>query len=163
MGTKSGAGRRGVRHARADRVRAGAVRSIADAQHEAAHVVVGVALGLTVREVVLTGSRTGVQGYAGFDARCGTVEGFALMFAAGVAWERAINGCDGHARGDLAALRRMHVHTPGRVSALVRASWALLRELGPEHARVTRILVERDLTRADVAALMRGERLPAGD
>ncbi len=102
----------------------------------------------------------GLDAYTGFDARFGTTEGFALMFAAGVAWEREVNGSDEHARGDIAALRKMHVHTAGRVTVVARAAWALLRDLEREHARVTRILVDRDLTRADLAAWARGERLP---
>ncbi len=166
MGAKSGARGRGVRHAGPDRVGAGAVRSIADAQHEAAHVVVGVALGLTVREVVVHPGRrpvAGMHAYTGFDGRFGTIEGFGLMFAAGIAWEREVNGSDVHALGDLRALRGQSIRTPRQVDVFVRAAWSLLRDLEREHARVTRILADRDLTRADVAALTRGERLPAGD
>lgn len=141
-------------------------RCLAAAQHEAAHVVVGVALGLRLRVASVAASYQDgrkLDGYARFDGRCGTTEAFGLMLAAGVAWERNVTGSDTFARGDLGVLREMHIRTPARVAALARASWSLLRELGPVHARLTRALVERDLTGADLTALARGEALPGED
>jgi hypothetical protein len=43
--------------------------------------------------------------------------------------------------------------------AIIRAAAALLAGLTSEHARVTRALLERDLTATDIAALCRGEDL----
>jgi len=130
------------------------------AQHEAAHVVVGVALGLRVRLAQLDPPRPGWTRSGGvwFDGRSGTTEAWGLMLAAGVAWERALRGHARGAAGDLAVLRSMHVHTAPRVRALELAAAALLAGLGPAHARVTRALLERDLSGADIAALAAGAR-----
>jgi hypothetical protein len=84
------------------------------------------------------------------------------MTAAGVAWERAIapERCDEHgpARYDWIDLLE---NTPSRHDAetCVRAASALLAGLGVVHARVTRALLERDVTGDDIAALARGERI----
>ncbi len=139
------------------------MRSLEVAQHEAAHVVVGCALGLRVRRAVLVPARKGERvgaGWAEFDGRLGTIEAWGLMLAAGVAWELALHGARGwaEARGDVIELARMHVHTRPRVRALATAAGAMLASLAPVHARVTRALLERDLGPADVAALARGER-----
>jgi hypothetical protein len=136
-------------------------RDVEVAQHEAAHVVVGVALGLRVKRAELDPPRAGWSRSGGvwFDGRAGTTEAWGLMLAAGVAWETALRGHARGASGDLAVLRHMHVHTRDRVRALSTAAAALLAGLGPEHARVTRALLERDLTGRDVEALARGERI----
>jgi hypothetical protein len=68
----------------------------------------------------------------------------------------------GYQREDWASLLEA---TPSRHDAetCVRAAAALLRTLGPEHARVTRALLERDLTGADLTALAHGERISVDD
>lgn len=124
-----------------------------NAQHEAAHVVVGLALGLRLRRVVV-GFQTvdGVEthGHALFDGRCGSVEAWQIMYAAGVAWER-------HA-GDVAwawrDLALLHSQRPAVVRALEHASWCVLMRAQGAHARITRALCEAHaLDRADLEAL----------
>lgn len=134
------------------------------AQHEAAHIVVGVALGMRMRRAVLEAEPGWTwSGGVWFDGRSSTTEAWGLMLAAGCAWELATAGHMRGARGDLAVLRSMGVHTRPRVRALATASGAMLAGLGVAHARVTRALVERDLSGRDVVALARGERLSDGE
>jgi hypothetical protein len=134
------------------------------AQHEAAHIVVGTALGMRLRRAVLE-QVPGWEWSGGvwFDGRASTTEAWGLMLAAGVAWEWATVGHARGARGDLAVLRSMGVPTRDRVRALATASGAMLAALGAAHARVTRALLARDLTGADIAALARGERIETNE
>lgn len=135
-------------------------RSLTVAQHEAAHIVVGTALGMRMRRAVLEAEPGwSWSGGVWFDGRASTTEAWGLMLAAGVAWEWATVGHARGAIGDLAVLRSMGVPTRARVRALATASGAMLAGLGAVHARVTRALLARDLAGADVAALARGERL----
>jgi hypothetical protein len=137
-------------------------RSFAVAQHEAAHVVVGVALGLRLKRACILPPGGRVVGYAGFDKRCGTAEAFTLMLAAGVAWEEIAAGSWDEARGDLAVLREMGIPTRARVAVLTKAAHALLARLRPVHAQVARALLARDLSGADISTIARGE-LPEAD
>lgn len=134
------------------------VRDYAVAQHEAAHVVVGVACGLRLKAAIV-GARAG----AGLD---GVVlfrgghhrhhEAWALMFAAGIAWDRIAGNPAWWSRCDRAALGEF---TSGRCGAevVVRAATAMLWGMRREHARVTGALMARDLRGEDIAALARGE------
>jgi hypothetical protein len=136
------------------------VRCLQTAQHEAAHVVVGVALGLRLRRAVVSRARPGWTsgGYCEWHEAPARPFADALMYAAGVAWEDALgHGEPEHASGDLRLLTG--VVGRGEVRAAVRAAGALLVRLAPTHALVTRALAERDLTARDVARLLRGERL----
>jgi len=135
-----------------------AERSLLIAQHEAAHVVVGVALGLRLH-LASALPADDCLGYAWFPWG-GSSLGHALCTAAGVAWEVAVGGDLHHA--DLADLRRIQRSASG-VRCAVRAAAALLTTLGPVHARVTRALLERDLRGQDIASLARGERLSDGE
>lgn len=136
------------------------------AQHEAAHLVVGVALGLHLGRASARACVIGDEhcaGYAWFPLPPGRrTWAQAIMVAAGVAWERAVapgvSDTDGVARYDWADLLEA---VPSRHDAetCVRSAGALLTGLGAMHARVTRGLLERDLTGADVARLAEGERL----
>jgi hypothetical protein len=156
-------------------------RLLSVAKHEAAHVVVGVATGLTLREAVI-----GVGPWPGGLIRLGYVwfgkpgprrrEAFALMTAAGIAWDRkagpmpkgdlaqlaAEAGCEleegGFSGGDIAILRE---YTSGKhgAEACIRAAGAMLADLRVAHARVTRALMTRDLKGADIATIARGETL----
>lgn len=140
------------------------VRDIADAQHESAHVVVGVALGLRLLRASVGRVREGkyvLAGYAWFHSRGSDVrrrEAWAMMYAAGIAWDRALGLPSVHSSLDLRELRKI---TSGRhgVETMVRAAGAMLAGLGPIHARVTRALLERDLSGSDLAAIARGEDL----
>lgn len=136
------------------------MRRVADAGHEAAHIVVGSALGMRMRKAVLE-VKPGWEPSGGvwFDGRCGTTEAWGLMLAAGVAWELVLVGNSRYASGDISLLRAMGVDTRDRVRALSTAAAAMLTGLGPVHARVTRALVDHDLTGAEIAAIGRGERL----
>jgi hypothetical protein len=131
-------------------------RDLQTAQHEAAHVVVGVALGLRVKRAALgerVHGRPSWVGYTLVTGHCRT--SWALTLAAGIAWDQGVG--DDTSAGDLAILRRLGYR--GRaVDALARAAGALLETRGAAHARVTRALLERDLGAADIAAIARGER-----
>jgi hypothetical protein len=132
--------------------------SLATAQHEAAHVVVGLHLGLSLREAsAMRGvcpDGAVVEGYVWFPR--GPSSALALMYAAGPAWERATGGLEAHERADVEAIRGLGL---GRgTTALVRAAGAILTVHAPLHARVTRLLLERGrLTAADGRALVRGD------
>lgn len=140
------------------------------AQHEAAHVVVGVSLGLVLGRasaVAWCDGPDACAGYAWFPLPPGRrTWAQAIMVAAGVAWERALApsapDSEGPACYDWAEL----VATlPSRHDAetCVKAAGALLAGLGAVHGRVTRALLARDVTGHDVAALARGERLALDD
>jgi hypothetical protein len=134
-------------------------RSLAVAQHEAAHIVVGVALGLRLRCAVLGGSalEPGLEGFAWFAVRRADNTAWAVTLAAGEAWERAMGDTDRPASpGDWALLRRLGYRGRG-AEALVTAAAAMLAGLGAVHARVTRGLLERDLTGTDIDAITHGE------
>lgn len=130
-------------------------RSLEDAQHEAAHLVVGVAVGMRLIEAVLR-PRGDDLGYTWFYAGTSLQEN--LMSAAGIAWERQVGDLV-HARGDFACLRAKGVRAYRTIRALEVAAWAILRERAGAHVLVTRALLERDLTGRDVARLARGERV----
>lgn len=141
-------------------------RALEIAQHEAAHIVVGVALGLRLRRASASPWADG-EGYCWFPLPPGRrTWADAVTGAAGVAWERAVSprtaDTEGPQRDDWAQLLEA---VPSRHDAetCVRAAAALLSGLGAVHARVTRALMARDLTGSDVAALARGERLSDGD
>lgn len=130
-------------------------RSLRTAQHEAAHVVVGCALGLRLRHarVHSGGERTG--GETQFDHAARPLA-FAIMYAAGLAWERMTDGDLRHARYD-ARYARAELASPGRrtdLESAVVAADAILRSRAGEHARVTRMLATRDITHRDVARLV---------
>jgi hypothetical protein len=133
---------------------------LAVAQHEAAHVVVGVALGMRLRSATARATpnpRDPAEGFALF--RGGSATALGLMYAAGVAWDDAL-GEDSPA--DRKLIRELGF-TLRDSRGLVRASRSMLRDLSPAHARVTRALLERNLGAADVARLARGEPLRTED
>lgn len=131
------------------------------AEHEAAHVVVGAALGLRLRHA--TAQRTpGEHGFAWYKgytwfADRGTATSHAIMYAAGCAYERSVGGI-WRAGPDEILLRQM---LPGRgnFQTCVRAADAMLRGLARVHGQVTRALCTRDLGNAEIEAIARGERL----
>lgn len=133
-------------------------RALTDAQHEAAHVVVGVALGMHLRKAVLTSSRK-TLGYACFDVPKHKATAWAITLAAGIAYERR-SGDVRHARGDRRELRRAG-HRRHAIDALTVAADAILETRGLAHARVTQALLRRDLTGADIEAIAKGERVDA--
>ena len=125
----------------------------ATAEHEAAHVVVGLALGLRLKRATIQPApygRTGISiGLAWFahDKRYLAV---ATMFAAGVAWDRR-TGHDSSADYELALgtlKRRADVETS------VRIAREMLDSRRRVHARIASELCDRDLTAQDVEALV---------
>lgn len=123
-------------------------------RHEAAHVVVGVALGLRLRKAVI-GREGDALGYAWFTNH-GSNMAHAIMFAAGVAWDRLCN--EGNSSED-AKLCRELVADDVTARTCVRVATVMLAGLLPAHARVTEALLEKDLNAKDIAKLARGERL----
>lgn len=131
---------------------------LADAQHEAAHIVVGVALGLRLIEANLTRKKVGRFDYLGetvWEPKPWPREAGLLMTAAGLAWERACGDLI-HARGDTAELRRAGVRGNARVRVLERAAWAILAGRPALHTRLTRALLEGSVTGQDIQRMIRG-------
>lgn len=140
------------------------VRDLETAQHEAAHVVVGCALGLRLRLATVGASwdrKKGkrpkpLEGFADFFERRGDGTAQAIMLAAGVAWDRVMRWPAWRSAVDRRLARQLCSGRRG-YEALVSAATALLAGLRAEHERVTRALLARDITGADLAALCRGE------
>ncbi len=136
------------------------MRDLEAAQHEAAHVVVGVAVGLhLLRASVLPppAENWTAPGHCWFrgDPKRHVAE--ATMFAAGVAWERAVGNSDPtDAYHDLAGC--VDLVGPDNAETCIRLARATLFELARVHTRVTRALLERDLTVRDISKIVRGER-----
>jgi hypothetical protein len=130
------------------------------AQHEAAHVVVGVALGLRLREACLRVTAwpdgTWSAGHVTFPS--GPREALAIMYAAGIAYERAARGRVVYYQPDLAELRAIVSGRAGE-RACIRAAAAILEARASAHEAVTRALLERDLRARDITCIARGEPL----
>lgn len=125
--------------------------------HEAAHVVVGVALGLRLKEAVILPPTEDWGGYAWFERVFG-VRG-AIMSAAGCFWERSVGG-----RGtsdDRALIRRLGFTSRKDLDALVISAGAILTARKRAHKLVTKALLRHDLSGADITAIAEGE-LPDG-
>lgn len=127
--------------------------------------MVGVAVGLRLDRAVITGLPDSndatlgqVSWVSGSPKSCARLtEAYGLMLAAGIAWERAHpKGRIYSARDDENALRYYASGKRG-IEVYVLAAGALLATLGEAHARVTRALLERDLTGEDIDAISRGE------
>lgn len=141
------------------------IRDFDTAQHEAAHVVVGCALGLRLRAAVVRWHQdrddpsTWLGGYAWFHGHeTRDRAALALMLAAGIAWERAIRGKP-RVRGADAEALRGYCGSRREYEAYITAAGAMLAGRQAAHARVTRALLDRDITGADIAAICRGETL----
>jgi hypothetical protein len=130
-------------------------------QHEAAHVTVGVALGLRLHSAAVMrwvdDDGTVAAGWTWFPE--GSREALALMYASGVAWERATGGRR-YESGDSRCLRELIGTSRQGFEACVTAAGALLESRAVAHARVTRVLLERDITHEDVQAIAQGARRP---
>lgn len=140
-------------------------RCLATAQHEAAHVVVGCALGMRLGRAWVRDSATAPpKGMRRDDegaviwATTRTDLAYAVMCAAGIAWE-ALAGDPDVARFDRRLVREHLRRAGGRadVRTAVACAAALLEARMALHARVSRLLAERDITGADVAEIV--ERL----
>lgn len=127
----------------------------ATAEHEAAHVVVGLALGLKLRKATIQPTPTGATGimlgYAWFE-HAKNYMAHAIMLCAGVAWERRPGGL-GDSPEDY-ALAKHALRYKRDVETGVRIADELLKARRRAHARVASELCERDLGPADVARLV---------
>ena len=125
------------------------------AEHEAAHLVVGCALGLKLRRatVLPTGPDALYVGYAWFHGPMRAHAAFGVMYAAGVYWENRDGG-----NPDVAVYDLKHARACFRSSADVRTAARLAGEILTARrgvlARVARELLDRDLTARDIAALI---------
>ncbi len=131
-----------------------------DAHHEAAHVVVGLALGLRVQEVKL-GLKNKEGGYyeVGYTQFFGNSSHYAwaIAYAAGIAYEQYTGNPNAHdhGSGDLSALRNIGVRTKGAVAALVVAANGILRANRALHSKVTKALLDKGtLKEADILSLV---------
>ena len=134
--------------------------ALAVAQHEAAHVVVGVALGLRLYEASLLHIPGDRDGHVIFYE--GSRLAMAMMRLAGVLAELRIGDAGDIARASVdKAQARQSLRGLGRgnYAAAFMAADAILASRVPIHTAVTRALLERDLRAADIAALARGERV----
>lgn len=130
-------------------------RDLAVAKHEAAHVVVGVALGLRLRKAVINVNNKSLLGYAHFRVPKRMSMAWAITLAAGMAFERHGGDID-NAHGDEKLLREMGYNKYG-IDALTKAADAILETRSMAHAEVTRALMYRDLTGSDIEMIARGE------
>lgn len=129
----------------------------ATAEHEAAHVVVGLALGLKLRKATIEPTPIGADqialGYAWFEHGKNYLA-HALMLCAGVAWERRPGGL-GDSPEDY-ALAKHALRYKSDVETGVRLARELLDSRRRVHAKIASELCDRDLTAADVEALVLG-------
>lgn len=132
------------------------------AEHEAAHVVVGLALGLKLRKVSLGSYEHGGEAIHGFTwFRGNDVDhrlALGVMYAAGVAWEASLTGKSAGRTyavidRELAQsmLQSRHSFRTG-----VRIADEILRARRRAFRRVVRELCDRDLGPRDVEALVLG-------
>lgn len=140
-------------------------RDHATAAHEAAHVVVGVALGLRLR-LATVGHSTHARGpqlagYADFYEKRGDGIAQAIMLAAGIAWDRGLRYDPWYTSIDREECFKI-VRGRQSVEACVAAAAAMLAARKRVHARVTAALLERDLTHDDVVAMAAPKRRARG-
>jgi hypothetical protein len=127
--------------------------------HEAAHVVVGVALGARLHSAVVRrwySNGAPCDAWTWFPYADGLTD--RLITAAGVAWSNAVG--DTHGALDAKALdaKALRLLAPRRAdfSAHVVAAAAILESRATAHARVVRALLEHDITHADIERLAHG-------
>jgi hypothetical protein len=118
---------------------------LTDAQHEAAHVVVGAALGLRLSRAWIGREPDGTYGWTEWEREPFTREADLIMTAAGIAWERRCGDLE-WAGDDLRYLRRKGIRGNARVTVLERAAWAILETRAQLHTKVTRALLDGPLT-----------------
>jgi hypothetical protein len=132
-----------------------AVRPYGVVAHEAAHVVVGVALGARLHSAVVRrwySNGAPCDAWTWFPSARRITDG--LISAAGVAWSNATR--DGLGEHDERDLRAIVSCSSADFRACVTAAAAILESRATAHARVVRALLEHDLTHADIERLARG-------
>lgn len=128
------------------------------AEHEAAHVVVGLALGLklkhaTIRMTTMRGES--LDGHVWFEHGRQYLA-FGVMVCAGIAWERRYGGKPVNASGDERLAKQIHIYR-ANVETSVRIADEMIRSRRAAHTRVARALLDRDLGPSDVERLVVGE------
>ena len=128
------------------------------AEHEAAHVVVGLAVGLQFKRAALLEVNPKHldpdSGYCWFlGHRTKDRLALGIMYCAGAAWE-AQHGRPAFARGDLKLARNWLGLSAADVRAATRIARELLDSRRRVHARIASELCDRDLTARDVAGLV---------
>ncbi len=131
---------------------------IRTAEHEAAHLVVGCALGLslaraTTNPSVLNGSE--VLGYTWFRGPEPANLAYCVMYCAGIVWEERPGGELFSARLDL-RLAKEFAKTKHDLNTAKRLAREILDGRRRIHARIASELCDRDLTSRDVEALVLG-------
>lgn len=128
------------------------------AEHEAAHVVVGLALGLKLKKatIALTTARGQTNaGHVWFEHGRQYLA-FGIMVCAGIAWERRAGGKPLNASGDERLAKQIHIYR-ANVETSVRVADEMIRSRRAALQRVARELCDRDLGPADVERLVLGE------
>lgn len=125
------------------------------AEHEAAHVVVGLALGLplkiaTLRQEVWRSIE--IEGYVWFGAPSKRLA-HGIVACAGIVWESKPGGSPTGARGDR-ALAAEYLGAPADVRTGCKIASEILRTRQTALARVARELCDRDLRPAELAELI---------
>ena len=129
------------------------------AEHEAAHLVVGLALGLklrkaTARRSILNGQI--VDGHVWFQPGRHYLA-FGIMVCAGIAWERrpevAAQSWPEAIEADYKQAWQIH-RFKANIETSVRVAREMLDARRRLHARVTSELLDRDLTGRDIEALV---------
>lgn len=143
------------------------IRDLETAQHEAAHVVVGVRLGLRLDIAgigIWRGDRKnprdpGAVGFVSFyEATRGDLTAQAIMLAAGVAWDRMLGYDPWSSSYDYSETWKI-VRGRKSVEACVTSAMAMLGGLTREHAKITRGLLVRDISEQDLSILFAGEAI----
>jgi hypothetical protein len=134
------------------------IRDLADAEHEAAHIVVGVTLGLRLRYARLYKAEHDAEHWelgATLFADSRSQLSQAIMHAAGIAWERRRGGRADYATADRATVLGL-LKTPADVRAATQVAREILRTRRRIHERVARELWQRDLSHRDIRSLVLG-------
>jgi hypothetical protein len=135
------------------------MRNLADAEHEASHVVVGLALKLKLKEAKLhfeTTRHEVLSGYTLFHRSVRRPIAFGIMYAAGIAWEKRPGGNLDYSDADF-RLARECLGSVADVQTGIRVAAEILRNRKLAHRRVAEALCDRDLCARDVARLVRGD------
>ena len=131
-----------------------ATRDLATAQHEAAHVVVALTLGLRVTRAVVGGEDARYSGWTALLGRDDDPMAWAVTHAAGIAYEAVAQGLTYRRALVLSVVDYDILHAVELVGGralrtCVRSADAILHSRAREHARIARVLADRDITGAD--------------
>ncbi len=127
----------------------------ATAEHEAAHVVVGCALGLKLKRASIAHAQPGHDSSEGFTwfQHGRDYLAFGVMVCAGIAWESRPGGEPAYAAADLKSARQIHRYR-ANVETSVRIAREMLDGRRRLHARIASELCDRDLGSADIERLI---------